>query len=91
MAVTIYTSIRSSGSAVANSHKYVASESNADSILQKYAVNYRDTSENKAPPSLSYPYLPARQPWFVRGQSAAVRYKQDFIDWMAKHLTPQPA
>jgi chitin synthase len=43
----IYTSIGSSALVAVNPHKYVAS--NADSILQKYAADYRDTTENKAP------------------------------------------
>ena len=45
MTDTIYTNIGSSALVAVNPHKYVAS--NADSILQKYAANYRDTTENK--------------------------------------------
>jgi chitin synthase len=45
MTDTIYTSIGSSALVAVNPHKYVAS--NADSILQKYAADYRDTTENK--------------------------------------------
>ncbi|KAG6380450.1 P-loop containing nucleoside triphosphate hydrolase protein [Boletus reticuloceps] len=44
---TIYTNIGSSALVAVNSHKYVAS--NADSLLQKYAAHYRDTTENKTP------------------------------------------
>jgi len=47
MADNIYTSIGSSALVAVNPHKYVAS--NADSVLQKYAVAYRDTAENKTP------------------------------------------
>ena len=47
MTDTIYTNIGSSALVAVNPHKYVAS--NADSILQKYAANYRDTTENKTP------------------------------------------
>lgn len=43
----IYTNIGSSALVALNPHKYVAS--NADSILQKYAAEYRDTSEHKEP------------------------------------------
>ncbi|KAH0831304.1 glycosyltransferase family 2 protein [Lanmaoa asiatica] len=46
MSDTIYTSIGSSTLVAVNPHKYIAS--NADSILQKYAADYRDTAENKA-------------------------------------------
>lgn len=45
MADSIYTSIGSSGLVALNPHKYVAS--NADSVLHKYAAEYRDTSEHK--------------------------------------------
>ena len=48
MSDTIYTSIGSSALVAVNPHKYVSS--NADSVLQKYAADYRDTAENK--PSL---------------------------------------
>ena len=41
----IYTNIGSSGLVALNPHKYVSS--NADSILHKYAAEYRDTSELK--------------------------------------------
>lgn len=47
MSDTIYTSVGSSALVAVNPHKYVAS--NADSILQKYAADHRDTAENKAP------------------------------------------
>lgn len=47
MTDTIYTSVGSSALVAVNPHKYVPS--NADSILQKYAADYRDTSENKTP------------------------------------------
>ena len=47
MTDTIYTSIGSSALVAVNPHKYVSS--NADSILQKYAAEYRDTSETKSP------------------------------------------
>jgi len=45
MADTIYTGIGSSGLVALNPHKYVPS--NADSTLQKYAAEYRDTSEHR--------------------------------------------
>lgn len=41
----IYTNIGSSGLVALNPHKYVPS--NADSVLHKYAAEYRDTSEHK--------------------------------------------
>jgi len=47
MTDTIYTSIGSSGLVALNPHKYVSS--NADSILHKYAAEYRDSSDNKEP------------------------------------------
>ncbi|KAG9310142.1 glycosyltransferase family 2 protein [Chiua virens] len=47
MSDTIYTSVGSSALVAVNPHKYVSS--NADSLLQKYATEYRDTSENKTP------------------------------------------
>ncbi|KAF4613327.1 hypothetical protein D9613_010804 [Agrocybe pediades] len=47
MTDTIYTNIGTSGLVALNPHKYVSS--NADSILHKYAAEYRDTSENKEP------------------------------------------
>ncbi|KAF8121277.1 P-loop containing nucleoside triphosphate hydrolase protein [Boletus edulis] len=47
MSDTIYTNIGSSALVAVNPHKYVAS--NADSLLQKYAAYYRDTTENKTP------------------------------------------
>jgi chitin synthase len=45
MADTIYTSIGSCGLVALNPHKYVPS--NADSVLHKYAAEYRDTSEHR--------------------------------------------
>lgn len=45
MADTIYTGIGSCGLVALNPHKYVPS--NADSALQKYAAEYRDSSEHK--------------------------------------------
>ncbi|KAL0946000.1 hypothetical protein HGRIS_012276 [Hohenbuehelia grisea] len=45
MADIIYTSIGSSGLVAVNPHKYVPS--NSDSVLHKYAAEYRDTSEHK--------------------------------------------
>ena len=45
MSETIYTNIGSNSLVAINPHKYVSS--NADSVLQKYAADYRDTSENK--------------------------------------------
>ncbi|KAH7883110.1 glycosyltransferase family 2 protein [Phlebopus sp. FC_14] len=47
MSESIYTSVGTSSLVVVNPHKYVPS--NADSVLQKYAADYRDTSENKLP------------------------------------------
>ncbi|KIJ64935.1 glycosyltransferase family 2 protein [Hydnomerulius pinastri MD-312] len=47
MSENIYTSIGTSTLVAINPHKYVSS--NADSVLQKYAAEYRDTSENKTP------------------------------------------
>ncbi|KAG6826424.1 hypothetical protein H0H92_015837 [Tricholoma furcatifolium] len=47
MTDNIYTSIGTSYLAALNPHKYVAS--NSDSILHKYAAEYRDTSEHKQP------------------------------------------
>ncbi|KAF8549445.1 P-loop containing nucleoside triphosphate hydrolase protein [Imleria badia] len=47
MSDTIYTNIGSSALVAVNPHKYVAS--NVDSLLQKYAAYYRDTTENKTP------------------------------------------
>ena len=41
----IYTSIGPSALIVLNPHKYISS--NADSVLQKYAAEYRDSSEHK--------------------------------------------
>lgn len=43
----IYTSVGSSTLVVVNPHKYVPS--NADSVLHKYAAEYRDTSPEKIP------------------------------------------
>lgn len=45
MSDNIYTNIGSSTLVALNPHKYVSS--NADSILHKYAAEYRDTSEHK--------------------------------------------
>jgi chitin synthase len=45
MTDTIYTSVGSHGLVALNPHKYVSS--NADSILHKYAAEYRDTSEHR--------------------------------------------
>lgn len=47
MSDNIYTNIGSSALVALNPHKYVSS--NADSILHKYAAEYRDTSEHKQP------------------------------------------
>ncbi|KAJ7200874.1 glycosyltransferase family 2 protein [Mycena pura] len=44
---TIYTAIGSSGLVALNPHKYVPSS--ADSVLHKYAAEYRDTSEDHEP------------------------------------------
>jgi chitin synthase len=44
---TIYTAVGSSALVAVNPHKYVPS--NADSVLQKYAAEYRDTAEHKSP------------------------------------------
>ena len=41
----VYTSVGSSALVAVNPHKYIAS--NADSVLMKYASEYRDTSPNK--------------------------------------------
>lgn len=41
----IYTSVGTSGIVAVNPHKYVPS--NADSVLMKYAAEYRDSSEHK--------------------------------------------
>ena len=43
----IYTALNSSALVVVNPHKYVPS--NADSVLFKYATEYRNTSEEKTP------------------------------------------
>ena len=45
MTDTIYTSIGASGLVAVNPHKYISS--NADSILQKYAAEFRNSSEHK--------------------------------------------
>lgn len=45
MSDNIYTNIGSSGLVAVNPHKYVAS--NADSVMHKYAAEYRDTSPDK--------------------------------------------
>ncbi|KAJ7176545.1 chitin synthase-domain-containing protein [Mycena filopes] len=47
MTDTIYTNIGSAALVALNAHKYVASSS--DSVLQKYAAHYRDTSPHKDP------------------------------------------
>lgn len=47
MSDNIYTNIGTSALVALNPHKYVAS--NADSVLHKYAAEYRDTSEHKQP------------------------------------------
>ncbi|KAG5643421.1 hypothetical protein DXG03_000965 [Asterophora parasitica] len=47
MTDNIYTNIGSSGLVVLNPHKYVTS--NSDSVMHKYAAEYRDTSEHKQP------------------------------------------
>jgi len=52
MADTIYTNIGTSAIVALNPHKYVAS--NADSILHKYAAEYRDSSDHseRLPPHI---------------------------------------
>jgi chitin synthase len=45
MSDNIYTNISTSGLVAVNPHKYVPT--NADSVLQKYAAEYRDTKEEK--------------------------------------------
>ncbi|KAF7347345.1 Glycosyltransferase family 2 protein [Mycena venus] len=45
MSDNIYVGIGSSGLVALNPHKYVSS--NSDSVMHKYAANYRDTSEDK--------------------------------------------
>ena len=45
MSDNIYTNIGTSGLVALNPHKYVAS--NSDSVLHKYAAEYRDTSEHQ--------------------------------------------
>ena len=45
MTDTIYTNIGASGLVALNPHKYISS--NADCILQKYATQYRDSSEHQ--------------------------------------------
>ena len=47
MADNIYTSIGTSALVAVNPHKYIPS--NSDSILQKYAAEYRDTTPSKIP------------------------------------------
>ncbi|KAJ7164534.1 glycosyltransferase family 2 protein [Mycena filopes] len=47
MTDTIYTNIGTAALVALNPHKYVASSS--DSVLQKYAAHYRDTSPHKDP------------------------------------------
>lgn len=52
MTDTIYTSVGTSGLIALNPHKYVSS--NADSVLHKYAAEYRDSSEHheRLPPHI---------------------------------------
>ena len=52
MTDTIYTNIGASGLVALNPHKYVSS--NADSILHKYAAEYRDSSDfqERLPPHI---------------------------------------
>jgi chitin synthase len=45
MSDTIYTNIGTSALIAVNPHKYVST--NSDSVLQKYAAEYRDTSQDK--------------------------------------------
>lgn len=45
MADTTYTNVGTSGLVAVNPHKYVPS--NSDSVLQKYATEYRDTASSK--------------------------------------------
>ena len=47
MADTIYTNIGSSAIVAVNPHKYVPS--NSDSVLHKYASEYRDTTSARVP------------------------------------------
>ncbi|KAG1818874.1 glycosyltransferase family 2 protein [Suillus variegatus] len=47
MSESIYTNIGTNSLVAVNPHKYVSS--NGDSVLQKYASDYRDTTENKSP------------------------------------------
>lgn len=47
LADNIYTNVGTSAIVAVNPHKYVPS--NSDSVLQKYAADYRDTSSGKAP------------------------------------------
>lgn len=47
MADTIYTNLGSSALVALNPHKYVSSSS--DSVMYKYAAEYRDTSHPKLP------------------------------------------
>ncbi|KAJ7473492.1 glycosyltransferase family 2 protein [Mycena latifolia] len=47
MSDTIYTNIGSSGLVALNPHKYVSTS--ADSVMHKYATEYRDTSDDKEP------------------------------------------
>ena len=81
MTDTIYTNIGSSALVAVNPHKYVAS--NADSILQKYAANYRDTTENKTtlPPHIfqlaNNAYYHMRRT--AQDQSLIIRYGPFFL------------
>ena len=81
MTDTIYTNIGSSALVAVNPHKYVAS--NADSILQKYAANYRDTTENKTtlPPHIfqlaNNAYYHMRRT--AQDQSLIIRYGPVFL------------
>ena len=47
MADTIYTNVGSSAIVAVNPHKYVPS--NSDSVLHKYASEYRDTTPTRVP------------------------------------------
>lgn len=47
MTDNVYTAIGSSALVAVNPHKYIST--NADSVLQKYAAEYRDTSGDKEP------------------------------------------
>lgn len=55
MSDTIYTRVGSCGLVALNPHKYVPS--NSDSVLHKYAAEYRDTSESRDKSSLLPPHI----------------------------------